>query len=1077
MGVLAIELLGGFAIQRQDKTVVPLRSNKSRALLAYLAIHPDESHSRVTLAKLLWPEASEKTARANLTSELSHCRKHLGQLPALVIERSHLCLLSAHCQVDVLALNEAYQQAKQHNSAECFERLAQLLEQRTGEFLADFEVKSSERFDEWVSDVRQQLLIQRVEALKLLLTYYSSCANWSRLAAVAHLLLRIDPWQEPANLCLIQALVEQDQLSDARRHYQHFCELLVKELQTSPSEQMQKQVNQWLTQQQTPKSFSTNLPEHDKIFIGREAEIRELQQLVASERLVSLLGLGGVGKSNLAQAVGRRMLGQFQHGVWFVPLASIDANHPAALMRVAYAMASAIKFQITDVKAPFEELLQHLHDKHLLLVLDNWEQLVDIAESVFLPLLQQTPVHILATSRTRLLRDFEAPFSLRGLPAYDAYSLFVSRAGLSADTAREQAYAIHKICDQVGGLPLGIELAAAGAATQSLAEIGDQLVDMQTEVVEDAHGQLDRHANLATVLEYSWRLLSPKLQSILCQASVFQSGFDRDAAIRVVGARYTLLSALSAHSLLQVTSAGRYDLHPVVREFARSKLTKNTQTDLLKKHSEYYLSLLQSVSPEQRSERLLPDFDNLQAAWLAAVAREDYVVLGASASRFGDFCRQAGRLFDGDECFQQALMVVCKHDEYEHIHAQLLEQQWQFTRALRDLQCVRAEQIQLLALTQAVEPRIHALTDLAWGYAEEGDWLNADARFDELESLSKQSSEPLHYLKAIQSRNYVNVVHFRGDFAACIRRLKAMLADLDADPSPITEAGDELRHGLWVALIVATIRYGNYAESMRYSSERMNWVSHFAHKHRRVRGLLDIALAEQFAGMYPQAIAHNREALALAEQAGAFNDAGLLKANLCLTLRQTGSYTEALDFGLQAVQALNAMGLSRMEGQTRNRVGHAYLKLQRFGEARLAYEAAFALLDTLHHPNRFEASAGLAVALLHLGQREQALEQINHVLAYVETEGLSGLVEPALLILNCEAVLNALGQLQRAENALKLGYQWVQTIAERISDSEMQDSFLHKKTDVCQLRLRLNAYLERHMTKIPLKSASSMGAD
>jgi tetratricopeptide (TPR) repeat protein len=192
------------------------------------------------------------------------------------------------------------------------------------------------------------------------------------------------------------------------------------------------------------------------------------------------------------------------------------------------------------------------------------------------------------------------------------------------------------------------------------------------------------------------------------------------------------------------------------------------------------------------------------------------------------------------------------------------------------------------------------------------------------------------------------------------------------------------------------------------------------------------------------------------EERGDVDEMALLKANLCLTLRQSGALPEALAYGLEAIEMLVSLGNTRIEGQARNRVGHTLAVLGRWGDAYAAYGEALAVWATVQHPNRYEAVAGRAVAALHLGKHAEALALVEETLDFTINHGLVGIVEPVRLYLNCEAVLTEVGLSERAHRALLQADDWVQTIASRISDESVRATFLAKRPD--------NQWLKSHIS-------------
>ncbi len=227
------------------------------------------------------------------------------------------------------------------------------------------------------------------------------------------------------------------------------------------------------------------------------------------------------------------------------------------------------------------------------------------------------------------------------------------------------------------------------------------------------------------------------------------------------------------------------------------------------------------------------------------------------------------------------------------------------------------------------------------------------------------SSNLSMYIDAVESRIQINALHFRGDYAAGIARLQDLLLLLEqatqADGSSIRDI-EKIRFRVIQSLILVAIRYGDYALAIRCGEQNLAWNSAVAHPQQRGWILLDMALAEQFAGLYPAAIAHNLEALAIFRQVGATDDVGLVQANLCLTMRQSGDWEQGLRYGLAAIEVLEEVKWARVLGQARNRVGHTLLALARWADAYAAYGEALVVWAPLQHANRYEALAGRAMA-------------------------------------------------------------------------------------------------------------------
>ncbi len=1048
MNGLQIKLLGGFTVVLGNQPVTQFRSAKARGLLAYLATQPDRDHARTTLATLLWGDLPDNAAMTNLRIELSNLNKVLADHPALTITRNTVRFHQPLVTVDVGDFRDAvttFLALSAESQANQLTRLTTALDLYQGEFLAGFQLGDALEFGEWQLLTQEQIHEQAMGALNLLQRRYAEQGRWAELAAAARRQLALVPWQEIAHRNLIQALAAQGQRAAALEQYAKCCAVLHAELGAEPTLATQEiaarlRDNRPEELTATHRLARHNLPQQLKTLVGRRAEIEQVYTLVQHERLVTLLGLGGVGKSRLAQAVAQQALYDFADGVWFVSLANIEAND-ATPARIALAIAAAMGFPLTDMQTPLAALAAHLANKEVLFVLDNWDQITAAAETLCEQLLANAGVHILATSRVRLLVEGEVPVQLAGLPPREAFTLFVERARRLVPTFAddEQAAAIHKICQEVGGLPLGIELAASWVEHIGVAEIGHALAEIAIEPAQ-AESLVDRHHTIHAVFEYSWQLLSLHQQQILARLSAFRGGFDRAAASAVAASNLSDLSLLIAHSLVQRVTAGRYDLHPLVQEFAARKLAATVAASLFPAYSHYYLTLLTNADPTHRAP-LRVDFDNIRRAWQQAVLATDAALIQASFEPFGEFMTQFGLMADSNGLFADAVDRFERVPQQQELVAHLLDQQARFLRGLHGLRAVSPLQQRVLTLTKNPSLQTRAHLELANYYAEQGEWGQADFHFDQTEALAQASPDLGLYIGTVEERIHINAIHFRGDFAQGIARLEELLRLLDEATTPISDA-ENIHFRILQSLPLLAIRYRDYGLAIRYANQALARAQHIAHRYRECSILLDLALAEQFAGLYTQALIHNQASLAIAEEIGDVDQIALLKANLCLTLRQQGELATALAYGQAAIENLRTLGNRRIEGQARNRVGHTWLALEQWAEAEGAYVAALAVWETTQHPNRYEALAGRAVAALQLGSADEALALVNEVVDFVAAHDLVGIVEPVLLLLNCETVLVACGEPAQRKAVLQHADRWVQLISGRISDDGVRRAFL-----------------------------------
>jgi predicted ATPase/class 3 adenylate cyclase len=390
-------------------------------------------------------------------------------------------------------------------------------------------------------------------------------------------------------------------------------------------------------------AFPSNLPLQLTAFVGREGELAEIAAALGSARVVTLTGIGGVGKTRAALQAAARMLAQYRDGAWFCELAPV--GDPAAVVE---AVASALGVVAGLGQTIDDSVLDFLRSKQILLVLDNCEHLLDAVTDLVDRVVRACPrVTVLATSREGLALAGERILALRslGVPdldasgdaaaAADAVRLFVERAvdarsGFALQN--DNAAAIVQICRRVDGIPLAIELAAARVQAMSPQEIATRLDDQFRLLRGGSRGAVERHQTLRRTIDWSYDLLSDDERLVLDRLSVFAGGAILDDAEAVV-AGDTIdevdvvehLSALVRRSLVLADEANgrtRYRLLETVRQYAHEHLENSGSAEAMqRRHAEHYAALAEAAGPALRGteqlswiERLGPEIGNLRAA-------------------------------------------------------------------------------------------------------------------------------------------------------------------------------------------------------------------------------------------------------------------------------------------------------------------------------------------------------------------------------------------------------------------------------------------------------------------------------
>ena len=349
----------------------------------------------------------------------------------------------------------------------------------------------------------------------------------------------------------------------------------------------------------------TNLPSPRTSFVGRRAELDEIDRRLEDPecRLLTLVGPGGAGKTRLALEAAARRLESYAHGVHFVPLASV--SEPDFL---ASAVADALQFPIDAAHSGLsaqDQLLDYLSERSTLLVLDNFEHLVEGAGLVSRVIERAPQVEILTTSRERLNLQSEWVLDVDGLAvsgngnggADGAVRLFLERARQvepGFELGDEEQAHVARICRLVDGMPLGIELAAAWVSMLSCAEIADE-IERTIGFLETTMRDLpERHRSLRAAFDQSWRLLSDEERQGFRRLSVFRGTFTREAAADVAGADLGVLSRLVSKSLVRRLDLGRYELHELLRQYAAERLAEDADepAEVRERHARFYVGRL-----------------------------------------------------------------------------------------------------------------------------------------------------------------------------------------------------------------------------------------------------------------------------------------------------------------------------------------------------------------------------------------------------------------------------------------------------------------------------------------------------
>ncbi|MDJ0753530.1 MAG: BTAD domain-containing putative transcriptional regulator [Ardenticatenaceae bacterium] len=700
MAKLEMTFFGNLLVTLDDRPITHFRSANNQGLLVYLALQNDRPHPREVLAALFWPDEPESVARNNLRQALYQLRRLLGDLgepdrPFLLVSRQTVQFNpDGNYHLDVCRFLEAVETGDLAAAADLYQ----------DELLPGFTCDSLS-FEDWLRREREQLHYLAVEAMFELGEDHLQRGRYDRAQMIARRQLHLEPWRETAHQQLMRALALGGDRGSALLQFDACRAVLEEELGVVPAPEtvaLREEIEAGRLRpipaaepQRPPVKIRHNLPVDTTPFIGRELEVTELSRLLTQERqrLVTIVAPGGMGKTRLALATGKVLLESYPDGVTFVDLAPL---HQAEDIKSA--VAAALDYFPPDSEHPvWPQLLAWLSRRQLLLILDNFEHLIDGA-ALLNDLLQNCPhIDLLVTSRQRLSLSSESRYELGGLafPArpsptdaisFNAVRLFVDsgqRARQEFSLNEENVGDVIRICRLVEGMPLGLILAAAWLTLLTPAEIAAEIEAGLDFLAADLADLPLRQRSMQAVFAGSWQGLSPAEQAVLSRLSVFRGGFTREAAESVAGANLRILLTLLNKSLLHRTAGGRYNIHELLRQFAARRLYEAGESEqTCRAHGRYFSRLVEEevrksgyLYPSYVSERIAADEDNIRWAWTNAMKQGG----GSELSNLAPGL--VALIFDQgghpQQVLQEAIQVVREHavqeQEWSLLYLRLLE--------------------------------------------------------------------------------------------------------------------------------------------------------------------------------------------------------------------------------------------------------------------------------------------------------------------------------------------------------------------------------------------------------------------
>jgi predicted ATPase/DNA-binding SARP family transcriptional activator len=661
---------------------VRLGGRRQRSLLALLLVEPGRAISSDRLIDELWQGKAPRGAEGTLRVYVSRLRAALGENTLLAQPPGYVLDIEAEL-VDSRRFERLYLEGRDARARGAgglaADRLEAALALWRGPAFADVRdggvvADEARRLDE----LRLVALEERIDAELSLGRHASLVAELERLVAEEPLRERM--WRQ-----LVLALYHSERQVDALAAYRRARTLLSENFGLDPSEELRALERAVLHRELAPPAPAVerhNLPAALTSFVGREHELDVIAELLRAHRLVTLTGVGGAGKTRLGLEATTRQIGAWTGGVWLVDLTAHADPHTTAS-----AVAGALGVRERRDVSALDGLVDHVRNEELLILLDNCEHLARACAEVVHELLRASPsVRVLATSRIPLGVPGEVDVAVDPLPTptddlpadevarFASVRLFLERGrALQRDLAATATdmKTVARICRELDGLPLAIELAAARAKALSVDDIAGRLDDRFRFLRSQRRLAAPRHETLRATIDWSYELLEENERELLAALSVFAGGFTLDSVAAIctdgdVARAEELVSRLVESSLVVAVTrngAARYQLLETIREYAADRLDSPSRRDELNRsHAEHFLEIAErartddAVGKLKALEILDRERDNLHAAMQWAVTNRSDLALPLAA-QLRHYWLIRGYLRQGLEWLEQALAL------------------------------------------------------------------------------------------------------------------------------------------------------------------------------------------------------------------------------------------------------------------------------------------------------------------------------------------------------------------------------------------------------------------------------------
>lgn len=689
---MQIGLLGPFEVRTDDGVLADVPGARLRGLLTALALEPGRAVPKATLVDWIWGERPPSDATNALQRLVSRLRKALPE--GLVEGQADGYRLRVEPDaVDAVRFERLVGQARTDEDPRRVRLLREALALWRGAAMQGVGLPDSEAFDAAVT----RLEGLRLTAMEDWFDAEVSLGHGAELVTELTDLVAAHPMRERLVAALMRALAAAGRDTEALLVYQRTREALADALGVDPSPELSALHVALLRGElgRRDENRKTNLRAELTSFVGKDADVAAVRELIAEHRLTTVIGPGGSGKTRLATETARTLLGDLPDGAWLVELAAIGADGDVAQSTLAaLGLRDALLGEAPNAE-PTDRLIAAIRERETLLILDNCEHVIESAASFAHRVLGQCRrLRILATSREPLGITGEALWLVEPLALPSEYAdpdeiesspavrLLRDRAGAVRKDLTTDAHTstlMARVCGALDGMPLAIELAAARLRTMSIDQLANRLDDRFRLLTSGSRTALPQHRTLRAVVDWSWELLTDAERMVLRRLSVFSGGASLEAAEQVCVASAVeqgaveqdqvleLLTALAEKSLLltQGDRAPRYRMLGTIKEYAGHRLAEAGESDLTRRaHLAYFTELAETADPHLRRAEQLEwlaalevEHDNVGSAMRGAIAAGEAQGAMRLAASAGWYWWLGGHKAEGNELITAAITI------------------------------------------------------------------------------------------------------------------------------------------------------------------------------------------------------------------------------------------------------------------------------------------------------------------------------------------------------------------------------------------------------------------------------------